>query len=170
MSLFLANKYTNWYMSIVANSKYVEGYGEEHHIIPKSIGGSNSKTNLVNLTAREHYVCHLLLTKMCSDPEHSKKMKFALNRLVNGKSGVVRSKSYELVRLIHAKNMTAVHKGRVKSSEEIRRSAINRTGAKRTEEQRLTISKSLKGRKWSEEHKHNFALARTGKKHAKRTK
>ena len=41
-----------------------EGYTERHHIIPKSAGGSDDKDNLVRLSAREHFVCHLLLTKM----------------------------------------------------------------------------------------------------------
>lgn len=39
-------------------------YGEEHHIIPRSLGGSNDKNNLVRLTAREHYICHFLLYKI----------------------------------------------------------------------------------------------------------
>jgi|688.fasta_scaffold280789_3 NADH:ubiquinone oxidoreductase subunit len=41
-----------------------DGYTEKHHIIPKSIGGSDLKENLVCLSAREHFVCHYLLTKM----------------------------------------------------------------------------------------------------------
>ena len=41
-----------------------KGYVEEHHIVPVSLGGSNSKDNLVKLTAREHFVCHWLLVKM----------------------------------------------------------------------------------------------------------
>ena len=46
-----------------------EGYVERHHIIPKSIGGSNDSDNLVALTAREHFIAHLLLSKMF--PENS---------------------------------------------------------------------------------------------------
>ena len=37
---------------------------EKHHIVPKTIGGSNSASNLVKLTPREHYIAHLLLTKI----------------------------------------------------------------------------------------------------------
>ncbi len=37
---------------------------EEHHIIPRSFGGTNDKSNLVNLTLREHFVAHLLLWQM----------------------------------------------------------------------------------------------------------
>jgi hypothetical protein len=39
-------------------------YCEKHHIIPKSLGGDNSKDNLVELTYREHFIRHMLLTKM----------------------------------------------------------------------------------------------------------
>lgn len=39
-------------------------YFEIHHIIPKSLGGSNLVNNLAILTAREHFICHWLLVKM----------------------------------------------------------------------------------------------------------
>jgi hypothetical protein len=39
-------------------------YGEKHHIIPRSLGGSDDSENLVRLTAREHFICHALLAEM----------------------------------------------------------------------------------------------------------
>lgn len=36
-------------------------YYENHHIIPKCVGGSNDESNLVCLTAKEHFICHKLL-------------------------------------------------------------------------------------------------------------
>lgn len=44
--------------------KTKNNYYERHHIIPKSLGGSNSKDNLVLLTAKEHFICHYLLVKI----------------------------------------------------------------------------------------------------------
>ena len=43
-----------------------EIYCESHHIIPVSFDKSLEKdeNNIVNLTAREHYVCHKLLQKI----------------------------------------------------------------------------------------------------------
>ncbi len=41
-----------------------EGYSEKHHIVPRSLGGSDDKENLVKLTAREHFICHYLLVKI----------------------------------------------------------------------------------------------------------
>lgn len=40
------------------------GYYERHHIVPKSFGGTNAKSNLVLLTAKEHYIIHRLLVEM----------------------------------------------------------------------------------------------------------
>lgn len=39
-------------------------YYETHHIIPKCMGGDDSKDNLVELTYREHCLAHKLLTKI----------------------------------------------------------------------------------------------------------
>jgi len=41
-----------------------QGYFESHHIQPRSIKGSNTKENLVLLTAKEHYLAHMLLVEM----------------------------------------------------------------------------------------------------------
>lgn len=44
--------------------KSKELYTELHHILPRCLGGSDSKSNLVRLTAREHFIAHRLLTKI----------------------------------------------------------------------------------------------------------
>ena len=36
-------------------------YYENHHIIPRSLNGSNLSKNLVLLTGKEHFICHWLL-------------------------------------------------------------------------------------------------------------
>lgn len=58
--------YKRIYNEIILNRKNnpFDGYTEKHHILPRSLGGSDDNSNLVNLSAREHYICHLLLTKM----------------------------------------------------------------------------------------------------------
>lgn len=58
--------YTKIYNNLIEfrlKNKYI-GYTEKHHILPRSLGGSDDKENIVELSAREHYICHLLLTKM----------------------------------------------------------------------------------------------------------
>lgn len=42
----------------------IDGYYETHHIIPRCLGGTDNKNNLVKLTAREHFVAHYLLVKI----------------------------------------------------------------------------------------------------------
>lgn len=39
-------------------------YYERHHILPVSMGGTNDESNLVHLTAREHFLAHWLLWKI----------------------------------------------------------------------------------------------------------
>lgn len=47
-----------------ARNRLLEGYTETHHIVPRCMGGSDDKDNLVDLTPEEHYVAHQLLVKM----------------------------------------------------------------------------------------------------------
>ena len=72
--IFINNKYTIWYYRIIyqAKDRNLLGYTEKHHIIPKSLGGANEKSNISILTAREHFICHLLLTKMTSGTNKAK--------------------------------------------------------------------------------------------------
>ena len=42
-------------------------YSENHHIIPKSIGGKDDDENLIQLFAEEHLLAHLLLVKIYPD-------------------------------------------------------------------------------------------------------
>lgn len=58
--------YLKLYNNIIdrAKTRTMEGYKETHHIIPKSCGGTDDKFNLVDLTAKEHFICHLLLAKI----------------------------------------------------------------------------------------------------------
>ena len=83
----LRNKYTTWYFSIVDKAldrgwtkKTAPVYVESHHIIPKSL---LKNVDVVFLTAREHFICHLLLPKMLLG-EDKRKMMYALHRLTFG--------------------------------------------------------------------------------------
>lgn len=101
--MFILNKYTTWYNSIISNAKTRvladEVYVEKHHIIPKSLGGNNLASNIVKLTAREHFICHLLLPKMVL-VEYKKKMIYAQWRMANATGNRIKptSKIYEMAR------------------------------------------------------------------------
>lgn len=47
-----------------AKSRSLVGCTESHHILPRCIGGTDDKSNLVNLTPEEHYLAHQLLVKI----------------------------------------------------------------------------------------------------------
>ena len=73
--------YQKMYNNIINNASTrtkLPGY-ERHHILPFSCGGTNTKDNLVYLTTREHYICHMLLVKIYkNNPIFQKKMIYAL--------------------------------------------------------------------------------------------
>jgi len=75
---------------------------ENHHIIPKSIGGSNNKGNLVLLTPKEHYICHRLLVEIYKKTPFSVKMYYAMWCMINGSGNQTRyspsSRIYEKLR------------------------------------------------------------------------
>jgi hypothetical protein len=78
MDIYYNSKYERWYYNIIKNAKCQirfkgdGNYYERHHIIPKSLGGKNVKTNLVFLTYREHVLCHWLLYKFTEGEDKSK--------------------------------------------------------------------------------------------------
>lgn len=47
-----------------AKESAITGYSERHHIVPRSLGGSNDKSNLIRLTPEDHFFAHLLLAKI----------------------------------------------------------------------------------------------------------
>ena len=55
--------YRKLYKNIIkrAKNRKLTCYKENHHIIPRCLGGSDDKNNLVYLTAKEHFMCHRLL-------------------------------------------------------------------------------------------------------------
>jgi hypothetical protein len=61
--------YTAIYEKLIerARNRVIEEYSEMHHVIPRCMGGSDDKHNLVALTPEEHYIAHQLLHKMYPD-------------------------------------------------------------------------------------------------------
>lgn len=127
-------------------------YKETHHIIPRCMGGSDDKENLVELTGREHFIAHWLLCKIYDTP--GLKKAFGLMCLTGkNRSYKISSQLYEL--------------GRRRLSE----AAIGREVSIETREK---ISRALKGRKFTKEHlarmrkpkteeaKKNIAAAKVG--------
>lgn len=177
----LTNKYSKLYHRITSTAKQriTKGYFERHHIIPQSMGGSNDIENLVDLTAREHFICHWLLIKMTEGEDRSK-MLYALNgmkaenRYQERYHTKITARVYEKYRKEHAENHSkrmkgrpAWNKGRKLEGEELeehRERTRNRKidPIKQAEGQQKRIVKML-GTKQSEETKLKKSLALKGK-------
>lgn len=153
--MFIDNKYSSWYFAIIqkaqseARSKG-ETYYESHHITPKSLGGSNGKSNLVLLTAREHLLCHWLLTKMLPEGQN-KGMVTALVFMTNKRCK--NSRLFEYYRLLHSEQC----KGRKLSEEAKEKLRVYMTGK----------TSPNKGKKLPREWVDKVAAANTGKKRSK---
>lgn len=120
ISEYLDNKYTKSYNSIIGTAKArgtVSGYSETHHIIPKSLGGSNRKENLVKLTPKEHFICHRLLPKMTSDIAKNK-MLYAIRRMMY-KGNIYQNNRYKATSRTYSfimEQVKAVHSERMKNN------------------------------------------------------
>lgn len=90
MNYFLA------YQRLIAKAKArvcPEGYVERHHILPRALGGSDDSSNLVALTAKEHFVAHVLLAKI-----HGGIMWQAVIVMKGGKNRYCNSRLFEIAR------------------------------------------------------------------------
>lgn len=107
--MFILNKYYTWYYNIVNRAKIRvlsnDTYIEKHHIIPKSLGGTDKKSNIVKLTAREHFICHLCLTKMTTN-SNKQKMVFAMKMMLvkhtHNRYITLTSRLFESIKVAHS--------------------------------------------------------------------
>lgn len=170
--MYLTTKYSKLYNSIVdkAKNRTIEGYTESHHIYPRSLGGTNDRDNLVQLTAREHFICHWLLIKMTEGDARSK-MIYALhnmkaqNRYQERYETKITSRVYEKYRMEHATNHSKIMKGRIPPNK----------GRKMSEEQKQLLRERAKanhasGKIYLPESQHKRLLKLKNFKHSEETK
>lgn len=102
--MFINNKYTVIYYRLIET--YVSVEGEMHHIIPKSLGGSSDKSNLVKVPPRVHFILHKLLCRMVIEEKHKRSMYYALFQMMNRKICHFSSRDYEKARSFVKERMT----------------------------------------------------------------
>ena len=187
-NLFLDNKYTRWYFKIVIHgfnntiqrildrrgqSNNSQRYFENHHIIPKSMGGTDYYQNRVLLTAREHFICHALLWRMTSGQDKYK-MAFAWRCMKNGKNGIHKRYTSRLFESSRVKfkyseeskaKMSKAKKGKKQTPEHVRNNVLANTGKKRSKETRQKISDANRGRVLSKESRMKTSKSLSGKNH-----
>ena len=131
-TIFLNNKYTKIYFAIVEKVRQTpfEGFTENHHIVPEHFyiertrsgppgwlqGNPDAKENLLDMPAREHAICHLLLRKMIPEDKNAGCV-YAAWRMVNieddtGNRYRVNSRIYAKLKEEVAKTHSATMKGR----------------------------------------------------------
>ena len=173
------NKYKQWYTNITerAKNRVLETYTESHHIVPRSLGGGDEPNNLVNLTAREHFVCHWLLVKMTAGQEHHKMLN-ALRMMRAEKQGQQRyntkitARVYENIKQEYAKLQSESLKGKgngfygkthtPEAREKIRQKNL---GNKLTPEQHARLVANTTGKKKppiTDEHRAKLSAAQSG--------
>jgi len=144
--------YQKIYDCIIAKYKAAipSGYVEKHHIVPKCLGGDNSKENIVKLPARAHFVAHLLLAKI-----YGGSLIYAVKRLsFDGNHG---NRYYDWIRKLEAKESSRMHTG-----------SKHAKGYKCTPEQIENRKRAGRlgphclGYKWTQEQKAKLSLARLG--------
>lgn len=201
--MFLQNKYSKYYFNIINNamSRIISEniYTERHHIIPKSLGGNNSKNNLIKLTAREHFICHWLLTKMTTEKSKLKMMAglWMMSTVKNEhhQRYKVNSRTYEIIRKNAAKEFSKNLTGRKLSDEtkkkisQTRKEKIKngeitvnenkekykiisekRKGKNLSEQTKVKIGNSHRGKSISQEQKEYLSKLNTGKSVSDETK
>lgn len=180
------------------NSNRTKGRGkyyEVHHILPKALGGDGklhewrTHPNLILLTAKEHFIAHLLLVQIHSKDayKHSKMLhalSFFLAESKNHQRHKISSRTYERLKLELAELKKGVPRSketiekikntkrqnpwvpsqeyRKQCSERSRGSKNSMYGKTHTEEAKLKISQARKGKPNPAASKAN--KARTGQK------
>jgi hypothetical protein len=156
--------------------------GARHHIVPRSLGGTNEETNIIRLTHEDHLFAHLLLAQFGgSKMAHAAHMMLTRTGVVRGREARAR---YGWVKRAHAAAVSKMMAGRDVSPETRAKIAeYNRThtGWKHSPETRQKMSAAKigwrmppeivekiaaknRGRKLSDEHRAKISARHKGRK------
>lgn len=123
------------------NRKRGEGiYYERHHIKPQSLFKDLKKdpNNMVLLTPKEHFICHMLLSEIYP----GKEMQYAIWRMCNDGKYKVSARYYDCVKKRISETTRELSKGRVPSKETRRKISEANKGKKRSEETKRKLRES----------------------------
>lgn len=164
----------NRFIEMCKNRKLQEDiYTEKHHILPRSLGGSNSIDNIIRLTGREHFVAHMILWKLYGGTMTYSFWRMCNSDSQNGFSNWLTSRQYESLRKDRAKEQSDRMSNGKQPSYGLRGDQVKWYGSRRTEEQKKNIGDGYK-RWWyslSEERRQQICdKRRKGKLHSDETK
>jgi hypothetical protein len=115
--------YSKHYTTLIERAKgriMIEDF-ELHHILPRCLGGSDSKENLVKLTPEEHFVAHQLLVNIYPN---KKGLVYACIKMIGNPYGRRSNKLYGWLRRKHSEEMrskmlgNSYAAGRIQTAEE----------------------------------------------------
>lgn len=172
-SIALPNKYTKWYINLIISKSKLRRYKnkyeyfENHHILPKSLSGADLKENYILLTAREHFILHILLTKMFYG-DNKFKMLCAFDYMSKIKN--ISSRLYSSIKQERSKIDSIKFSGtgnpnfgKKHSNETKIKISQTHTGIKESDETKLKLSKLKSGKKLSQSHCENISKGKKGK-------
>lgn len=143
MNQHYLNRY-NKFINALKNQS-IDGYCEKHHIVPRSMGGSDDASNLIKLTGRQHYLAHWMLWKA-----YGGSMTRAFFMMSCVKEG-------------QCKSSKVYDKARTQYAEEVKKQmALRPNVPKFTPEHREKLRQAKLGKKLSAEHRANVGKARIG--------
>lgn len=144
-------------ISRATNREKPDCYCERHHVIPKSMGGTDDEDNIVILTAREHFIIHWLLMKI----HRNKQMIYAFHAMTkpvsNGRTRY-NSHSFKYAREAMAQWMRENMSGKNHPLFGLRGEDSPHYGMKRSNATRLKISNKAKKRYASTQHPNSVKI------------
>ena len=89
-----------------ASNRKLVCYTEKHHIIPRCMGGGDEIENIVKLTAREHFIVHMLLCEIYPQNMKLKHALFLMNEGLTRNNYSPSSKTYQRLKEERSKLMS----------------------------------------------------------------
>ena len=127
----------------------IDGYKESHHILPRCMGGTDDLENLVDLTAKEHFVAHFLLAKI-----HNNSKLWVAVLMMKGKKGrIVNGRLYEIAKKQRSLHMKGNQHAKGAVIPESTRMAVAEANKKRGFTDVMRENCTFKNKKHTEEHK-----------------
>jgi hypothetical protein len=145
----LSQHHLTRYIRFVAprqNRSTPSGYVERHHILPRSMGGTNDESNLVYLTLREHFIAHRILWRAYRTAELAKAF-----FLMGGKQDNHTSRDFETARTEWLTDYSANHHSRRPESK-ARQSVISTAAGKKRAKEGTHHFLSIHRAPWKCEH------------------
>lgn len=138
----------------------LDGYYERHHIVPKCLGGSNKKENIIYLTAQEHYNAHKLLYVENPDNKYLSYAWVCISKMTNSENHniIITDDEFAKLRELQSVEVREINKGKIPWNKG-KTNIYSQETRKKMGEKNVGNKYSL-GRKHSNEAKEKIKIAR----------